>query len=127
MVELVYKFDEKSYYECLKRSVHLITWNPTSKKHGEEVVITNIYIYIWTPQPITFSRCACGGNNDFRLGRDVVGRKGNIVNQPCYKKVMDFFCIDDVILHTKIELVTNTDITETDILSCLPLPKLSFA
>ena len=86
-----------------------------------------IYIYIWTPQPITLSRCACGGNNDFRLGRDVVGRKGNIVNQPCFKKVMDFFCIDDVILHTKIELVTNTDITETEILSCLPLPKLSFA
>ena len=54
MVELVYKFDEKSYHECLKdESIAKVRFN----FFGPQMYI-NI---IWTPTPITLprSRCAC--------------------------------------------------------------------
>ena len=49
MVELVYKFDEKLYRECLKgESIAKVRLNFF-------LVHKHIYIYIWTPTPITFT------------------------------------------------------------------------
>ena len=62
-VELVYKFDEKSYCECLKgESISKVRFKYFF--HPQ----THIYIYIWTPQPITLprSRCACGVTKEIK-------------------------------------------------------------
>ena len=58
VVELAYKFDKKSYHECLKRygdhySMIQNFWSTN---------MYTLYTYIWTPTLITLtrSRCSCG-------------------------------------------------------------------
>ena len=68
VVELVYKFDEKSYilstFEKVSRSL----------KYDSNFFSDHRHIYIWTPRSITLprSRCACGVING--LARDLLAR-----------------------------------------------------
>ena len=61
MVELVFKFDEKYYCECLKKVSRSLKYD----SNFFCIHIHNYNIYKWTPQPITLphSSCACGVMN----------------------------------------------------------------
>ena len=86
VVELVYKFDEKSYRECLKgESIAKVRFNFFCPQ-----IYLYTHIYIWTPTPITLPclRCACGVKIHFISGRNWGG--GGRENEDFLPRRIDF-------------------------------------